>query len=265
MTKAGSLTVVGTGIKMVGQCSAEARDHIATADVVFGLMGSPVAEHWLRTLNPKTISLQFHYRDAEDRPAAYRAMVATIVAAVREGKTVCAAFYGHPGVFVWPSYAAIRQLRAEGYEAHMLPAISAEDCLVADLEMDPATFGCQTHEASDFFFNNRGFDTSAALILWQIAVLGDETLSVFEPRPQWLKALAHVLMERYPADHVVTIYEAATLPIAGPRKTTLALKDLGDAAVTQASTLYVPPCELPTRSLARVALLQSYNSAAGEG
>lgn len=257
MKKVGSLTVVGTGIRLIGQCSAEALDHISSADVVFSVMGSPIAEHWLLTLNPVTISLQTHYKNAPDRPAAYRAMVETIVAAVREGQAVCAAFYGHPGVFVGPSHAAVRQLRAEGFDARILPAISAEDCLFADLEVDPAAAGCQSYEAADFFFNKRVFDTSAALILWQIAVLGDETYSVFEAQPHWLEALARVLMERYPADHTVTIYEAATLPTTRPRMEELELRDLGNAAVTQASTLYVPPYGTPTRSSERVSLLRS--------
>jgi uroporphyrin-III C-methyltransferase len=257
MKKVGRLTVVGTGIRLIGQCSAEALDHISNADIVFSVMGNPVAECWLRTLNPNMISLQTHYRDAPDRPAAYRAMAETIVAAVREGKDVCAAFYGHPGVFVGPSHAAVRQLRTEGFDARILPGISAEDCLFADLEVDPAVTGCQSFEASDFFFNKRVFDTSAALILWQIAVLGDDTYSAFEAQPHWLKALAQVLMEHYPADHKVTIYEAATLPTTRPRKEELALRDLGKAAVTQASTLYVPPCGTPTRSSQRVSLLQS--------
>jgi len=31
----------------------------------------------------------------------------------------------------------------------MLPGISAEDCLVADLGIDPASSGCQSYEAND--------------------------------------------------------------------------------------------------------------------
>jgi hypothetical protein len=32
----------------------------------------------------------------------------------------------------------------------MLPAISAEDCLFADLGVDPADHGCPSYEATDF-------------------------------------------------------------------------------------------------------------------
>jgi hypothetical protein len=182
-------------------------------------------------------------------------MTSAILTAVREGKTVCAVFYGHPGVYVSPSHAAIEQARAEGFEAVMAPAISAEDCLIADLGVDPAACGWQSYEAHDFFFHARIFDPSAALILWQIAVVGDETFKAFETKPEWLEALALTLMEHYPGDHWVTVYEAPCLPVMKPRIEQLALRQLGDALVTQSSTLYVPPFGAPRRASGRRALL----------
>ena len=61
---------------------------------------------------------------------------------VRLGKVVVGVFYGHPGIFVAPSHRAISIARAEGYEAKMLPAVSAEDSLYADLGVDPSRCGC---------------------------------------------------------------------------------------------------------------------------
>lgn len=61
---------------------------------------------------------------------------------VRLGKKVVGVFYGHPGVFVSPSHRAISIARFEGYEAKMLPAVSAEDSLYADLGIDPSRPGC---------------------------------------------------------------------------------------------------------------------------
>jgi uncharacterized protein YabN with tetrapyrrole methylase and pyrophosphatase domain len=250
------LIVVGAGINLAVHCSQEAREWIAAADVVYSVMSNPIAQAWLEGLNSHTVSLQSLYQSAPDRPTAYAAMADAIVAAVREGKTVCAVFYGHPGVFVSPSHVAIRKARAEGFEARMLPAISAEDCLFADLGVDPAASGCQSYEARDFFINARVFDPSAALILWQVAVLGDETYSAFEAKPGWLEALARVLMEHYPGDHQVTLYEAAPLPVMKPRMEQRALRDLANAAVTQATTLYVPPFGAPGNSSERLALLR---------
>ena len=49
----------------------------------------------------------------------YEEMVDVMVETVRAGKTVCAVFYGHPGVFVLPTHRAIATLRAEGFKAMM--------------------------------------------------------------------------------------------------------------------------------------------------
>ena len=76
-------------------------------------------------------------------------MADAIVAEVELGKTVCAVFYGHPGVFARPSHLAIERTRALGHRAEMLPAVSAEDCLFADLGVDPGD-GCQSFEATNF-------------------------------------------------------------------------------------------------------------------
>lgn len=254
--KLGSLIVVGTGISLAGQCSIEARNAIAGADVVLSVMGDTLIQQWLEGLNPNTRSLQDHYARAPNRPAAYASMAEDIVQAVRAGNDVCAVFYGHPGVFVTPSHEAIRRVRAEGFEARMLPAVSAEDCLFADLGVDPGALGCQSYEARDFLVNARRFDPNAALILWQIAVLGDGTFSVFESNPRSLEALSRVLMEVYPGEHMVTVYAAATLPVSSPGLETLMLRDLCRAGVTQASTLFIPPLGLPRASAERLSLLE---------
>ena len=61
-------------------------------------------------------------------------------------------FYGHPGIFAWSPHKVIKVARAEGYQAHMEPGISAEDCLYADLGIDPGRCGCQHYEASQLLF-----------------------------------------------------------------------------------------------------------------
>src|SRR2546428_900577 len=103
-------------------------------------------------------------------------MADRIVSAVQSGLDVCAAFYGHPGVFVDASHEAIRRTRRAGLPARMLPGISAEACLVADLGMDPAANGCQSFETTDFLLSRRKFDPSSALILWQVGVLGEASV-----------------------------------------------------------------------------------------
>lgn len=238
----GSLTIVGTGYQVAGQVSAQAIASIRHADEVWHLVGDPPTRQWLESLNPNARSLYDAYEVGAPRRAAYRKMVERLLAPARMGAQVCGAFYGHPGVFVLPSHTAVAQARAEGIEAQMLPAISAEDCLFADLEVDPARDGCQSHEATNFLIYRLRHDPRAALILWQIGAIG---VATFENEDLWsrqgLRVLAETLQETYPGTHEVVIYEAATLPLCSPRTEHLPLADLAAADVTTASTLYVPP------------------------
>ena len=236
----GSLTVVGTGIRLGTHLTREARLLLETADVVLSLVAEPVMESVLERLNPNTRSLHGLYELGARRSEAYEAMAEEILRHVREGKNVVVAFYGHPGVFVAPSHAAIRMARAEGYAASMLPGISAEDCLFADLGVDPARFGCQSYDATDFLVHRRRIDPTAAVVLWQIGTVGSVIASA-TAQPTGLPVLIEVLLEYYPPEHEVTVYEASPYPGFDPLVRTVGLGELSAEHVTALSTLYVPP------------------------
>jgi len=154
-------------------------------------------------------------------------------------------FYGHPGVFVYPSHESVTIAKEEGFEAEMLPAISAEDCLYADLGIDPGDLGCQAYEASQFLFYKHSINTCAMLILWQIGVIGDETLTKFEPSENGLAMLKEKLLEHYPSNHLVTLYEASTLPIMEPRIEKISVDKLADMQINAITTLYIPSLANP--------------------
>lgn len=194
-------------------------------------------------LNPRARSLEHCYVEGRHRREAYARMVEEILEPVRAGDRVCAAFYGHPGVFVLPSHDAIRQARSEGFEATMLPGISAEDCLFADLGVDPAEAGCQSYEATRFLERRPTIEPRAALVLWQIGVVGTANHTA-EPVAPRLGELVDRLGEHYPAEHEVVVYEASSFIGIAPLIRPTPLADLA-AAVTPASTLYVPPLETP--------------------
>ncbi len=240
MVGSGSLTVVGTGIQLGTHMTPEARMAIEGADIVLALVAEPVMQSVVERLNPETHSLHGHYVVGESRVDAYEAMIVEILSHVRRGLDVCAAFYGHPGVFVAPSHEAVRRARAEGFRARMLPGISAEDCLFADLGVDPARFGCQSYEATDFLVHARRVDTTAALVLWQLGTVGNAAASA-EARPSGLGVLVDVLLGLYPSGHEVVVYEASPYPGFDPRITSMILSELAESHVTALSTLYVPP------------------------
>lgn len=225
---------------MAAHLTAEARTAIERADIVFHLMAEPVAEGWLERIRPDARSLAGHYLPGRHRNEIYGAIADEIVAAVEGGADVCVAFYGHPGVFVEPSHKAIRRLRDAGFDARMQPGISTLDCLVSDLGIDPARTGLQSYEATDFLLRRRVVDTAAALVLWQVSVIG-ETVPVTRPNQERLRILADYLCELYPPSHDAVLYEASSYPIGDPVIRTAQLRELGELELTPLATLYVPP------------------------
>jgi hypothetical protein len=239
----GLLVVVGTGIKAIGHLTHDARAWIASADEVHYVAADPITEGAIRQLSPSAQSLSRFYSIGRARHDTYEAMTQSLLAGVRAGRTVCAAFYGHPGVFVYPSHDAIRRARAEGLRAIMEPGVSAEDCLFADLGLDPAIVGCAQYEATDLLVYRRQPDPSAALIVWQIGAVGDLAWNPGRTNADNVRVLAGELAKTYGADHQVVVYEAAQLPTCAPMMLHVALADLHLAPLSTASTLFVPPRE----------------------
>ncbi|WP_338027117.1 SAM-dependent methyltransferase [Colwellia maritima] len=150
----GSLVCVGTGMTLGAHISPISRSYITQADVVFSLMSTGITERWVEEMHEDVRSLQPYYQEGKNRNITYKEMVNAILAEVRAGKKVTAVFYGHPGVFACVSHKAIKQAKKENFPAHMEAGISAEDCLYADLAIDPGKTGCIHYETTSLCFIN---------------------------------------------------------------------------------------------------------------
>jgi len=230
--------------------SPRSRSHIEQADVVFVAVSDPVVELWLGEMHKDVRSLQSYYSEGKSRHETYREMIEAMMTEVRSGKRVCGAFYGHPGVFAFAPHKVVEQAISEGFAAHMEPGISAEDCLYADLGIDPGRFGCQHYEASQFMFYQRQIDPSAYLVLWQVGIAGDRSFRRYSTESGYRQLLIELLSEHYPMDHEVIVYEAATLPISSPRMQRIALSELVNTALYLQSTLVLPPSRTMQRNQA---------------
>jgi uncharacterized protein YabN with tetrapyrrole methylase and pyrophosphatase domain len=238
----GSLIVVGTGISLIAHATTEAVAAMRGAGALFFSVAEPATAQWLRRLNPTATDLNDCYREDWPRWRTYREMTRRVMRAVRGGADVCVAFYGHPGVCADTPHQVIESARREGYRARMLPAVSALDCLFADLGLDPADYGCQCFDATDFLASRRVFDPTSLLVLWQVGVLGEPGFrGGMICRPERLQVLASALRRRYPARHPVVLYDAAEFPLCEPRITTLPLARLPGQTVRPVTTLLVPP------------------------
>jgi uncharacterized protein YabN with tetrapyrrole methylase and pyrophosphatase domain len=241
--RAGSLTIVGTGILLAGQITVQSLSAIEAATRVFYLVASPAAGVWLRRMKPDAVSLHGLYGERKPREQTYVEMADAVLDAVRAGERVCAAFYGHPGVGVDPAQQLMQRAKADGYRVRMLPGISAEACLYADVGLDPLERGCQSYEATDFVNRRPRIATDAALLLWQIGIIGLSFGNITKAHLPGIEQLVAVLSDLYPADHEVVVYEAPAYPTLQPMIDRRPLRDLASARLSPISTLYVPPVD----------------------
>lgn len=255
MPSRGNLTVVGIGIRSGLHTTPEAKRVLRRADLVLYMTTDPLADAWVRRINPSARSLAGHYEVGRPRREVYDAMVEEILDAVRQGLDVCAAFYGHPGIFVNPSHEVIAAARRMGYPARMLPAVSAEDCLVADLGIDPGEAGWQSYEATDFLMRRRAVDITTPLVLWQVSMIG-AWHTIRQPNVEGLRILAERLSELYGGGHEAVLYEASAYPLGEPMIQPVRVEALGEAEVTAMVTLYVPPRGSPERDQGMIARLR---------
>ena len=234
--KKGKLICVGTGMRMAGQVTPLALSYIETADVVVSAVPNIFTRDWIKGIAKDFICVLDHYddcnMDGKNRGDTYRRMADTILEQVRAGKTVCAAFYGHPGIFACIAHIAIKDARSEGYGAEMLPGISAEDY-------------------------ERRIDPSALLILWQPFLAGELSLKRFETTQARVQVLVDKLARDYPLDHEVILYEAATHPLERTRIDRLPLRELPTATMVGATTLVIPAAQALKRDQAIVDLLNA--------
>ncbi len=259
----GNLVCVGTGLQLAGQIGALSLSYIEHADVVFSLVPDGFSERWLMSLNCDVRSLQPYYAqhdEVKNRRDTYAEMVDAILDEVRLGKLVVCALYGHPGVFACVAHWSIKQARSEGFDASMLPGISAEACLWADLGIDPGNSGHQSFEATQFMLYHHIPDPTTHLLLWQIALAGEHTLTQFSSTKDKLQILVEHLNQWYPLTHAVIIYEAANLPFQSPVIERIPLSLLPEATLTTISTLLIPPARPMTLNhemLAKLGIVES--------
>lgn len=264
MEKKGTLVLVGSGIKSLAHMTVEAQAWLRRADVVLYCVSDPATEVWIKQNCANSKDLVALYNSDRRREDTYGAMVSHLLEPVREGKLVCGVFYGHPGLFVTPSHKAIEVARSEGYEAFMLPGVSAADCLYADVGFDPATAGGQFYEATDLLVHRRILHPDNHVIIWQIGCVGDFSSRVDAGNSN-LSVLVEYLGKFYDPECEVVIYQGSIYPVCDAVVERVTLSRLLQARVTTMSTLYIPPqkkSELDREMAVRLGLIRPQPQAA---
>ena len=212
----GRLVIVGSGIKSMSQFTLEALSHIEQADKVFYCVADPATDTFIEKHAKEAVDLYDLYDDGKPRHQTYTQMAEKMLREVRQGFYVVGCFYGHPGVFVNPSHRAIAIAANEGFSAVMLPGVSAEDCLFADLLVDPSRPGCQTLEATDLLLRERPVATHCHVVLFQVGAVGDLGFNFKGFKNTKFSVLVKRLLDIYGPEHPVVHYVASQLSTAAP-------------------------------------------------
>jgi len=237
----GSLTVLGFGIKFISHLTPETTAFMEGADKVLYLLNDPVAKDWVQNNIHNAESLDPFYQHHPLRHDNYWAIAEHIVETVQQGLNVCVLVYGHPAILAEPGLIAVEQAKKLGLKAKILPGISAEDCLFADLEINPGSCGCQSFQADDLLVYERPVSAASHLVLWQIGCIGSLGDVEEHNNAVGIRLLTDYLAKQYPSDHKVILYEASQYTCFQPRTEMVLLKDLPQAKISSISTLYVPP------------------------
>ncbi|KAG6331561.1 hypothetical protein ID866_7527 [Astraeus odoratus] len=242
-TKRGTLTIAGSGIASIKHITLETLSYIEQAGKVYYGVTDPATEAFIRDKSKgDCFDLRVYYDTKKHRYESYVQMCEVMLKDVRAGYDVLGIFYGHPGVFVSPSHRAIAIARDEGFQAKMLPGISAEDYMFADLGFDPAVPGCMTQEATAIVVQNKRLDPSVHNIIWQVGGVGVHDMIFDNAR---FHHLVDRLEEDFGPDHRVFHYIGAVLPQSTTIMDEFVISDLRKEEVVKqfnpVSTFYVPP------------------------
>ncbi|KAG9078621.1 hypothetical protein FRC06_008277 [Ceratobasidium sp. 370] len=241
--KQGSLTIAGSGIASIGHITLLTLTYIKESERVYYLVTDPATEAFIiDNAREHCVNLRGLYGKDKNRFTSYVQMSEVMLKDVRAGYSVLGILYGHPGVFVSPTHRAIAIAQDEGFEAQMLPAISADSCMYADLGIDPSTFGCSLYEATELLTRGRRLDPTTHNIIWQVGSTGIINMDFHNNN---FHLLVDRLRDDFGPDHRVIHYIGVVLPQSKPTINALSVSDLYREEIMRqfnaTSTLYVPP------------------------
>ena len=169
------LALVGSGIKSISHLTIEAQTYIQQAEYVLYLINEPILEDWLKQNSKKCTSLEPIYFSCDKRELAYKKISIEILNFLQFYNFITVVIYGHPTVFSSPGLEAVKTAKKNNIETVIIPGISAEDCLFAELGIDPSESGCFTIEATNFLISNESLSKYSDLVIWQLGMIGNFT------------------------------------------------------------------------------------------
>lgn len=234
-----NLTILGSGIKSFSHLTQESITYIKNSEIICYLINEPLMKDYIRDNSKESYDLDILYNAHTYRKDSYLDITKYVLSQFDKYNHVSFIVYGHPCFCVNSTINAIK-LANKDIDIEVLPAVSSEDCLYADLGINPLVYGTQIYEATDFLIFDRTVDASSNLILFQIGMIGnikhDKDVNIDN-----LIILKSKLLNHYPKDHELIVYEASLYPHVKPVVTKITLNDLENGKFSHISTVFIKP------------------------
>lgn len=239
--------IVGLGIMSTLQITRETEQTLRLCKKIFFLHSEPILmQKYLESLCPDVIDLHYYYESNVAREQAYRGMVKAVIETAQQKSPVALALYGNPVVFVTPTQVIMNIAPEFGLKVKMLPGVSAFDCMLVDLGVDPSQ-GTMIYEVNDMLLHRRDLHPDMHCFIWQVGGVESEVFSTSISRPSRFLRLKKHLLQFYPPEHEATIITCATNPVVEAKLTKVALGKLETEPIQMhaGATLYIPPVREP--------------------
>jgi uncharacterized protein YabN with tetrapyrrole methylase and pyrophosphatase domain len=249
--------IVGTGIRGADQMTREAEAAIRHSTEVFYVGPKNGVEKYLQELCPKFTDLLPLYQEGVGRLHTYDQMSIAVLDSALEHAPVSFAAYGHPLIYVYPSYQIMTAAPWLSLRVKVLPGISALDCVLVDLGLDPSVSGLQMYEATELLVRRRPLQNDVPCLVWQVGSTEVAYYTEQETTAQQLKRLQSYLLTFYPPDHEATAVFSSPWPEVPSVFHKFPLSEMltSHALLHQGVTLFIPPVE--TREIVDIELSQN--------
>jgi tetrapyrrole methylase family protein/MazG family protein len=234
------IVVVGVGPGPVEQLTGEAREALLGAgQVYFRFSAHPVFE-WLKSKGVECISFDHIYSQpgiTYDR--IYRLINKALIKEARRRGRVTYALPGNPYVFEKTPRWLKGECRSEGVKVMVIPGMSFLEYIYKELELDP-------EEGLEILNAARLVEKEEAPVLSGNPLLIGQVGTPMSNKPANpetnLKALTELLLQKFPAQHRITLIWCEGMPEYKTRLRTFPLEELPDQKefVPHLATLYVP-------------------------
>jgi tetrapyrrole methylase family protein/MazG family protein len=234
------IVVVGLGPGPVERLTLEAKSALSGArQVYFRFSVHPVFE-WLKGQGVECISFDYIYSQpgiTYDR--IYRLINQALIKEAKRRGRVVYALPGNPCVFEKSPHQLKEECKPEGISVRVIPGMSFLELLYIELELDPEE-GLEILNASSLVEKDELPPLSGnPLLIGHVGLpMGNQPTSAETN----LKALAQLLLKKFPAQHPVTLVWCEGLPGYTTRLRTFPLSNLPEQKgfLPLLATLYVP-------------------------